>query len=378
MLRFRLSLLIAASTLSRAADVARRVYLPPATVAAGAVALDGSPGVYYVAAGAEKGKFVVFQKGGGWCNSLASCAARAETELGSSNASFCPAAIDYATFSETAAFLLLSNNASVNPQAWNWTRIFLPYLDGGSQVGDLSAPVRTAAGRDIFFRGARLRRALAAALLSDEGMAAATDVLLGGGSAGGLATYLHADSWRAELPASATLVSVPDSGFFLNFNSSCASGYGRDMRWVVEAMNASLPAACVAVHADDPALCMFAENIAPTLQTPTFALQSTYDAFQVTEIARLAPADTAAINAYGAELERRLNSSYLASSPHHAVFADSCYHHVGEWGQIVIDGQDQAAALQEFYSAVSAGRAAKQIWRQGREYPCAACCHRGQ
>ena len=33
------------------------------------------------------------------------------------------------------------------------------------------------------------------------------------GSAGGLATFLHADSWRAELPASATLVafSVPAS-----------------------------------------------------------------------------------------------------------------------------------------------------------------------
>jgi hypothetical protein len=136
---------------------------------------------------------------------------------------------------------------------------------------------------------------------------------------------------------------------------------------------------------------MFAENIVGTLQTPTFALQSTYDAFQVPEIARLAPADVAAINAYGAELERRLNTSYLASSPRHAVFLDSCYHHVGEWGQIVIDGQDQAAALLEFYAAVRDSRAAReggaaareggaprQLWRQGRAYPCAACCHGGQ
>ena len=81
----------------------------------------------------------------------------------------------------------------------------------------------------------------ASSLISD-----ARHVIETGCSAGGLATYLHADSWRAELPASATLVSVPDSGFFLNYNSSSASGYGRDMRWVVEAMNASLPAACVA------------------------------------------------------------------------------------------------------------------------------------
>ena len=107
-------------------NTARRVYLPPSATAAGAVALDGSPGVYYVSRGAEARKFVIFQKGGGWCTSLASCAARAESALGSSNASFCPPAIDYATFAETSAFLLLSHNASANPQAWNWTRIFLP------------------------------------------------------------------------------------------------------------------------------------------------------------------------------------------------------------------------------------------------------------
>ena len=377
-----LLLLFAASSLAPpalAANTARRVYLSPSTVAAGAVALDGSPGAYYVAAGAETRKFVVYQKGGGWCTSLSSCLARADSALGSSNASFCPAAIDYDTFSETNAFLLLSNNITVNPQAWNWTRIFLPYLDGGSQVGDLAAPVPTASGRTIFFRGARLRRALAAALLADEGLAAATDVMLGGGSAGALATFLHADSWRAALPAAATLVAVPDSGFFLDYNFSSGVGYGHDMRWLVAAMNASLPAACVAAHADDPALCMFAENIAPTLQTPTFALQSTYDAYQVPVIAHLAPADAAAINAYGAELERRLNASYLAASPRHAVFLDSCYHHVGEWGQIVIGGQDQAAALLEFYEAVRAGGAApRQLWRQGRDYPCAACCHGGQ
>jgi hypothetical protein len=377
-----LSLLLAASALAPlagAVNAARRVYLSPATVAAGAVALDGSPGVYYksVAAGDEKKKFVIFQKGGGWCTSLTECAARADSALGSSNASFCPPVIGYDTFSETSAFLLLSNNASLNPQAWNWTRIFLPYVDGASQVGDVELPVH-AAGRDIYFRGARLHRAMVAALLADEGLSDATDVILGGGSAGGLATYLHADDWRAALPAAATLVAVPDSGFFLNWNYSANTGYGASMRWVVAAMNASLPAACVAAHADDPALCIFAEAIAPTLQTPTFALQSTFDAFQVPVIAHLTPADDAAINAYGAELARRMNASFLASSPRHATFLDSCYHHVGEWGQIVIDGQDQAAALAEFYAAVRSGGAAKQLWRQGRQYPCAACCHGGQ
>ena len=374
-------LLLLAPLACAAANAAQRVYLGASSVAAGAVALDGSPGVYYIARGAEARKYVILQKGGGWCASAASCAARAGTALGSSNETFCPPAIDYATFSETSAFLLLSNDAGVNPQAWNWTRVFLPYVDGGSQVGDADAPqeVLTAAGaRRIFYRGARLRRWLAAALLADEGLAAATDVLLAGGSAGGLATFLHADAWAAALPAAAKVVAVPDSGFFLNYNYTAGSGYGSDMRWIFAAMNASgaLPPACLAAFADDPALCMFAEAVAPTLRTPTFALQSTYDAFQIPDIAHLQPKDSAAINAYGRELEARLNATFLAGT-HHGAFVDSCYHHVGEWGNISIDGQVQAQALLEFYNGLGTP-GGKRLWRQGQRYPCAACCHGGQ
>ena len=364
-----------------AINVAKRVYLPPSSVAAGAVALDGSPGVYYVARGAETSKFVVYQKGGGWCTFLASCTARAASSLGSSNETYCPAAIDYATFSETSAFMLLSNDQNINPMAWNWTRIFLPYLDGGSQVGDVDGPqeVGDGSGRVIYYRGARIRRWIATTLLADEGLSAATDVVLAGGSAGGLATFLHADAWAAVLPASTKIVAMPDSGFFLNYNYSSNTGYGADMRWIYSAMNASgaLPPACLAMHADDPALCMFAENVAPSLRTPFFALQSTYDAYQIPVIAHLAPKDTAAINAYGVELEKRLNASYLATGAQHAVFLDSCYHHVGEWGNISIDGQVQAAALTAFYNSVGIS-GAKQLWRQGRAYPCTACCHGGQ
>jgi hypothetical protein len=52
-----------------AANPATRVYLSDASLAAGAQALDGSRGVYYVARGAETRKFVIFQKGGGWVSS---------------------------------------------------------------------------------------------------------------------------------------------------------------------------------------------------------------------------------------------------------------------------------------------------------------------
>ena len=56
----------------------------------GAVCLDGSPGGYYIrqplrepAANDPKG-WVVFHKGGGWCNSDENCFERSQTDLGSS------------------------------------------------------------------------------------------------------------------------------------------------------------------------------------------------------------------------------------------------------------------------------------------------------
>ena len=49
------------------------------------------------------------------------------------------------------------------------------------------------------------------------GFARATDVIVSGGSAGGLAAFLHADAIAARLPASVARYGVaPLSGFFLD------------------------------------------------------------------------------------------------------------------------------------------------------------------
>ena len=360
-------------------NAATRRALPAAAAAAGAVALDGSPFVYYVAPGAEARKFVIYQKGGGWCSSDAECAARALTALGSSNASFYPATIDYSTFAEADNFKLLYANVTFNP-AWNWTRIFLPYLDGGSQTGDLDAPVSVplpgGGSRTIFYRGKRIHDATVAALLAREGLADATDVLYGGGSAGGLAVYLHADAWAAAVPR-AKFVAVPDSGFFLAYNATPGAGFDAQLRWVFARMNATggVPAACVAAFANDPAACIFAENAAATLRAPVFAQQSTYDTFQISDILDKPRSDAAAINAYGALIDARLRASLLANKEH-AVFLDSCAHHVAEWDEIVIDGMKVHEALGAFYANI--GRGGKRVWAQGRAYPCAACCSGGQ
>lgn len=203
------------------------------------------------------------------------CATRADSPLGSSKS--------YAQQSTTVMQEqgYLSNDPAVNPLFANWTKIYLPYGDGTSQLGDVWDPVIVSPGaKPIYFRGARVLRAMISFLL-DEGLANATEVVVAGCSAGGLATYLHADTWAAALPK-ARVVAMPDSGFFLNFNATGVSPtFPERMLWTYANTNVSggalLPPACLAAHRGSEWLCMFAENVAPTIKTPTFALQSVYD-----------------------------------------------------------------------------------------------------
>ena len=87
------------------------------------------------------------------------------------------------------------------------------YCDGGSQTGNVSDAVPVPGGGQVYYRGARIVRALIAELIANTtvNLGAATDVVISGCSAGGLSTFLHAPKWQAALPA-AKVVAMPDSG----------------------------------------------------------------------------------------------------------------------------------------------------------------------
>jgi hypothetical protein len=248
---------------------------------------------------------------------------------------------------------------------WNWTKVYLPYCDGGSQTGDVDAPVAVGSST-IFYRGHRILRAVQDYLASTT-LKGATDIVVSGCSAGGLATYLHADEWAAAFPA-ARVTAMPDSGFFLDYNYTAGLGYGSLMRWVASAMNSTLPAACVAANAGDPAACIFAEVIAETLKTPTFALQGKYDSWQLGQDAHTNVNNTAFINEWGAMLSQRIGSGLLAQ-PQHGAFLDSCLHHCGGFDSFELDGFTQATAHEAWYRG-----GARKLFNQTQSYPCESCC----
>ena len=375
------------------------VLLTSAAEADGAVCLDGSPGAYYLREGSGDGaqKWYVHHEGGGWCESLDDCHYRSYTYLGSTQFSL-------PTMSPVGGYF--SQDPAVNPMMHNWNMVYLRYCDGGSFTGDKSTPTNHA-NTQLHFRGRRIREAMLASLLADHKLGAATDVVIGGCSAGGLATYLHADHWCDALAKatadpvtgdSAACVAMPDSGFFLDYESPArrdrfgdlfgrrlstrAGTYREGMRWLFYAMNASagVGSECLAAYrgrggpsANASAyLCIFAEHAAPFVRTPLFALQPEFDSWQQSHVL----GEGGSVAVMGANVSSRLQSALLKPHRRNGAFLDSCSHHCGAWGEIRIDGLLVADAFAQWYESVRQGtrRPRKRLWRQGRPFPCKGCC----
>ena len=67
------------------------------------------------------------------------------------------------------------------------------------------------------FRGRRIFRSIFEQLLRDEGMSGASEIILGGSSAGGVGVYNHAQWVRETMPDDALLFIVLDSSWFIDF-----------------------------------------------------------------------------------------------------------------------------------------------------------------
>ena len=258
--------------------------------AAGAVCLDGSPSGYYYREGADPSKFLIVLNGGGWCYgadenaSKYACAERAETSLGTSS-------LWKATLHEDAHGMT-SSNCTINPAFCTWSIAYIYYCDGHSFSGDLEHAVAVPGGKvsPIYLRGRRVLHANIQDLLQRRGLADAKTVVLSGHSAGGLATFLHADYVAALLPKSVVSFSAaPDAGFFLDHPDVYGRPtFGRAMRASFRLANASsaLYAQCKRSHAD-PFDCVFPQHFAQYIQTPLHVIQSQYDSWQLSNILRL-------------------------------------------------------------------------------------------
>ena len=156
---------------------------------------------FYIVPGSSD-SFSIGIHGGGWCYDEIDCLERSKNALGTStlwNDSYCYGSPAFNCYGME-----------------NCTMVFLPYCDGSSFTSyrEEVHPVPNST-ENLHFRGRlNLIRTLDI-LLRDYGLGNAKDVVLAGGSAGGLSTYLGLDYVAERLPK-ANVVGMPVAGYFLD------------------------------------------------------------------------------------------------------------------------------------------------------------------
>ncbi|KAJ9445960.1 Pectin acetylesterase 9 [Diplonema papillatum] len=231
--------------------------------------LDGSFYGIMVCQGAGsngKGKWVLSFQGGGWCYNEKECAERAATALGSS-----------ATYPAVAA-----GKSCV--ETGDATTVEFAYCDGASFSGNVLKAYQYNSSFEMYFRGNRNMDVGLDYLFAHYGLANADTVIVSGGSAGGLTTFLHADHIASRLPATTRVVGNPTCGFFIDHGNdgyeASTVTYPLQMQYVYLMQNASssLSQEC---QNDLGWKCIMAPHAVKYIKTPMFISQSRFDQWQL-------------------------------------------------------------------------------------------------
>lgn len=344
--------------------------LPAAkTPVANALCLDGSPPLYYFSPGWGDGadKYQLHMEGesldpisfgahqgvvgGAWCGSAEECYGW----WGFRSTYADPDTLPWDFQAQTGYF----NRSSPLNSMGNWNYVFIRYCDGWSFASNRDLPstihVHNSSGDfnvTVHSRGLSVLAAVRTDLLSNRGMSHASDVVVGGCSAGGMAVYLHCDAWATAIAAvspDTRTVCLADSGWFPlvpdtpPFPSSWFNGVWSG-GFVWHNATAALSLECLAAQPNTSSawLCNMPEVAAPFIHTPLFAYQSRFDSFQIFNMERCipmppdpaSPCSYAAVTAWGQLLTRNVIAwldSPRAVAAGSAAFVDSCYHHCGSW-----------------------------------------------
>eukprot|EP01050_Picozoa_sp_SAG11_P002168 SAG11_NODE_105_length_16528_cov_4.337635_13_plen_329_part_00 len=274
--------------------------IPPANIAIAelmtdpmALSLDGTPAYYYIRRAApgsiNASKFVIHIQGGGWCSSTQSCTSRAAGNLGSSDPKKTKENSVQGGKQDLMAVhgcqnnrwcgALMVNDPATNPYAHDWNAVLLRYTDGASWIGNQLEP--TEGG--LYFRGAYSLRAIMRSLTTKHGLGQATEVLIGGDSAGGLATFIHIDAFADHIHATAPhakVLGMPDSGFWPD---DTAQGFSNTFDSMFKMQNNGSYYGMVKNckwKGSNMSKCLFPQYFADEIETPLFPLQSIYDPLQ--------------------------------------------------------------------------------------------------
>ena len=336
---------------------------------------------------------------------------------------------------------LMLSNQTQNPLAFGWNKLYIPYCDGGSfggrnltttwvraspfpplplissclclcvcaraRVQQVNWTGTLANGTNVsnasvplHFRGRLNLEAVVSDVIARHGLGSATDVVVGGDSAGGLATYWSADWWQQQLLPSTRFGVAPDSGFFLSTSAPGGDVWRKNLGWIVDQMNstASLDSSCRDAHPSDPSSCAFPNVVLPHISAPIFVMQGQVDG--VMDDISGAGRSAAGRNIAKAEILASVKAAVAARPSQNAAFLTMCDEHCGQWGadqnvsalhpaavadfNVTIDGVTGTKAVAIWWKGLKSDReikpgqqSADHLWVQAADYPCATCCTGG-
>ena len=302
----------------------------------GAVCIDGSIPGYYLREGkkSDANKWIIHLHGGAWCYDPETCFRRSFSILGSSN--------NWSAENITNFFQgILSTNKEVNPWFSDWNVVVQSYCDGGLFSGRRKEPLLYR-GRKLYFRGRQILKAMVASL-KGRNLQKASDIILSGTSAGGLAVLLQGDYLRHKLPSTALVRGLVDAGFFLNSQAEDGSNIiGNQFRGLYNLHNPRLRKACERGRDNSTRfLCLFPENTIQTTKLPIYFVNALYDHWQISELQRVhcvyhndqcMTSERDRILNFRKLMFSKLNDA-IAHLPGAGLFADSCIGH----GQVIVD-----------------------------------------
>ena len=242
--------------------------------------LDGSSPLLYLHEGGDKTRFLIFFVGGGLCSgrtleeTLEDCYKRSQTDLGSSN-------IGWPDTVNAGGYL------SVDPsnKFSTWTKIIFGYCDGSLHQGNRHNPI-SYKGKNLYFRGAVNTRANLKWIQNHYDLRNAAQVVVTGSSAGGIATYLWTNYVRLMVSKPDNVLSIPDSGLFLNFTTYAGNEDYLNQVVVNNFRLANIDEKtplnlCNLKYKGQEYKCLFFEYAYTSLQSRTLVVNSEYDAWAI-------------------------------------------------------------------------------------------------
>ena len=207
----------------------------------------------------------------------------------------------------------------------------------------------------LYRRGKRILKAVLQTLKTNMSLGDATDVLVGGGSAGGVATYLQADYISSSIGAS-KFRAAPVSGFFPWVPDYTGSWQFFDvLRSGITYLNATggLDGNRCYEATPDPGeawKCVMSNNTYNSMDTPTFVINSAVDAYAMqnqwrgdqscwsTSFGDCSNQQIDDLNGWGEMFLNTLQTTQAYTKDGNGAFIDSCMEHCGPEAASAFDG----------------------------------------